>query len=293
MPLAVGVAAVLAATGDTISFPVLGELSLEEQSILVSTLLIGFVDGFNPCSLWVLTVLLGLVLHAGRKKVLLVGATFLLVTATIYGLFIVGVLSVFDYVAHLDAIRLVVALFALTFALVSLKDYVAFGYGPSFSIPESRKPGIYRRMRTAVRTDGATSTVVATAVMAGGIALVELPCTAGFPIVWGNLVAVHDPSTAAYAGLVAAYVAAYLSVELVIFGTAVVTMTRFRYGEAHGRILKLLAGTVLFALAVALVVRPEILESIAETLGLFAIAITATVLIAVTDRYTGWFTGRE
>lgn len=291
LPVAGILVYVLATTGETITLPILGELSLEDQSIFVSTVLIGFIDGFNPCSLWVLTVLLGLVIHAGRRKALLVGGTFLAVTATIYGLFIVGVLSVFDYVAHIEAIRIVVALFALAFAVVSIKEYVAFDYGPSFSIPDSRKPGMYRRMREAVQTDGVVSTVVATAVMAGGIALVELPCTAGFPIVWSNLVAVHDPSTTVYAGLVAVYVATYLSVELVLFVFAVATMTRIEYGKSRGRLLKLLAGVVLLALAAALVFRPEILESITETVLLFTAAMIVTASIAALDRLTGWFTG--
>lgn len=281
---------ILASTGESVTIPILGEVVLEEQSILVSTILIGLIDGLNPCSLWVLSVLLGLVIHAGRKKAMLVGGTFLLVTASIYGLFIGGVLSVFEYIAHIDTIRIGVALFALGFALVSIKDYVTLGYGPSFSIPDSRKPDMYRRMRTAVQADGVASTLLATAIMAGGVALIELPCTAGFPIVWSNLVAVHDPAPGVYALLVSVYIAAYLIDELLIFGVVILTMTRISYGEKRGRVLKLFAGIVLFALGIAILVRPQLLESITETGGLFLVAAAMTILIVSIDHVTGWFT---
>lgn len=271
------VAVALGATG--VSLPVGGELDPGEESLLVSTLLIGLVDGFNPCSLWVLTVLLGVTVRAGREKVLAVGLTFLSVTALVYGLFIAGVLSIFSYVSHLDEIRVAVAVFALAFGVVSTKDFVAPDWGVSFSIPESRKPGLYDRIRTVLRTDGLLSTVGATALLAVGVALLELPCTSGLPLAWSNLVAASDPSTPVYAGLLATYVLAYLSVELVIFGVAVVTLDRIRYGERRGRVLKLFAGTVMLGLGGALLLDPTVIEDVGAMVGLFlgAVGVTAAV----------------
>lgn len=271
------VAVALAAAG--VSLPVGGEIDPEEESLLVSTLLIGLVDGFNPCSLWVLTVLLGVTVRAGREKVLAVGLTFLPVTALVYGLFIAGVLSIFSYVSHLDEIRVAVAVFALAVGVVSTKDFVAPDRGFSFSIPESRKPGLYDRIRTVLRTDGLLSTVGATALLAAGVALLELPCTSGLPLAWSNLVAASDPSTPVYAGLLATYVLAYLSVELVIFGVAVVTLDRIRYGERRGRVLKLFAGTVMLGLGGALFLDPTVIEDVGAMVGLFlgAVGVTAAV----------------
>lgn len=271
---------------DLVDAPTRAE-DLEQRSLLVSTLLLGFVDGFNPCSLWVLAVLLGLVLHAGRRKLLLVGATFLLVTGTIYGLFVAGVLSVFTYVAYLEEIRTAVGLFAVGFAAICVKDFVSLGWGVSATIPESAKPGIYDRARAVVRTEGRVSTVAATALLSGGVALVELPCTAGFPVVWSNLVAVHDPGTAAYVGLVLTYVLAYLSVEIGILAVAALTLARFRYDAVHARVLKLLAGTVLGSLGIALLVRPTILVDVRATAWLFGAAVLLTTLLTAAFHATG------
>jgi len=48
-----------------INLPIIGKINLENQSLVLSTAVIGFVDGFNPCSLWVLSVLLAITLHSG------------------------------------------------------------------------------------------------------------------------------------------------------------------------------------------------------------------------------------
>jgi hypothetical protein len=70
---AAGVMANTAAT--TLQVPFLGEIDLGAQSLVVSTALIALIDGFNPCSLWVLSVLLTLTLNhsSSRKKVLIIG----------------------------------------------------------------------------------------------------------------------------------------------------------------------------------------------------------------------------
>ena len=260
----------------TVDLPLLGEFDPEEHSLFVTTILIALIDGFNPCSIWVLTVLLGITVYAGREKVILVGVTFLTVTALIYGLFIAGVLSIFAFVSHLDAIRLVVALFALTFGVVAIKDFFALDRWFSFSISDSHKGYITLRVRELMHAEGWVPTISATAVMAGGIALIELPCTAGFPVIWANLIASAEPSSSVYAALLLSYVLAYLSIELVIFGLAAITLTRFQYGETHARILKLLAGTVMSALGMALIVMPTILEDLAATIVVFTSAIVAT-----------------
>src|SRR5690606_26919507 len=74
-----------------LDLPLIGRVDLDLQSIAIGTALIAFVDGFNPCSMWVLSMLLALTLHTGsRRKVLLIGLVFLTVTAVIYALFIAG-----------------------------------------------------------------------------------------------------------------------------------------------------------------------------------------------------------
>jgi glutaredoxin len=181
-----------------IDIPLLGTVDLTYQPLLLSTAIIAFVDGFNPCSLWLLTILIALVLHSGsRKRVVIVGSVFLLTTALIYGLFIVGVFSVLAYATYLPWMYWVVALFALTFGLVNVKDYFWFKRGFSFTIDDKHKPGIFQKFRgLMINGKSPLALGAATAVMAAGIALIELPCTAGFPVIWSGIVSAHSVSAA-------------------------------------------------------------------------------------------------
>ena len=267
--------------------PFLGEIDPASASLAGLTLLIAFVDGFNPCSLWVLTLLLGMVIASGsRRRVAVVGISFLMTTALIYGAFIAGLFSVMAWAFALPWLRWAVAVFALGFGLISMKDYFWYGRGITFSIPEGQKPGIYQRLRRLRQDDlGLPALIGATVAMAAGIALVELPCTAGFPVLWSGILAERGVTAGAgFWGLLAIYVLIYLGVELVIFTVAVTGMSLGRMDQSHGRALKLIGGAVMVALAGAMAFRPEMMEDFTASALLFAAAMGVAALVLLADR---------
>ena len=270
----------------TIDVPLFGAIDVGSRALWLSTALIAFVDGFNPCSLWVLALLLAVVINTkSRRRVLLVGLTFLVVTAGVYGLFIAGLFSIFSYVSFLGWIRVLVAGIALAFALVNLKDYVAYKQGFSLTIDDAQKPGIYKRIRGVMSARASLpATLAATGGMALGVTLVELPCTAGLPVLWTTILADAGVGTAAFVLLLALYMVIYLLDELLVFGAVVVTMRAARVEEREGRVLKLVGGSVMLALALVMLFRPAVLESIGGTVVVFGAAIGASLLVLLLHR---------
>lgn len=273
-------------TGQTLDLPLIGEISLGEQSLFVSTALIALVDGVNPCSLWVLTVLIALTLNSGsRRRTLVVGFTFITVTAAIYALFIAGLFTVFTVVSFAPWIRVLVALVALFFAAVNIKDYFWFKKGLSFTIADKDKPGIYRGMRKVMaQGDNLPALVGATAVLAAGVSLVEFGCTAGFPVLWTNILTAHDVGPGLFLALLLVYMLIYQLDEFLIFGTAVVTLRASRLQETQGRVLKLVGGMLMLVLALVMLFRPELMSGVTSSLAVFGIALGASALVLLVHR---------
>lgn len=254
------------------------EVDLRNHSLVWATVLIGFVDGMNPCSLWMLSLLLAMILRSGsRTKVLLVGLTFLAVTATIYSLFVTGMFSVFSYVGYLRWIQVAAALVALAVGVLNIKEYVAFGVGPSLSISEENKPRLYRGIRAVMAQESPLMAVGATAALATAAALMELPCTAGFPMVWSNLLATQGVGRVEFSALLVLYMVIYLLDELFIFLVALITLRASRLQEKHGRLLKLGGGSLMLAFAGVLLIRPELMNDLSGTL---AVCIAAAAMAA-------------
>lgn len=266
---------------EIVDVPLVGPIDVSSASLVVSTLVIGFVDGVNPCSLWVLTVLLAIVLHRGsRGRVLAVGSLFLAVTAGMYALYIAGMYSALDVIGSLLWIRLVIAAVALTFGVLQVKDGLRPGVGPSLSISDARKPGIYRRMRAVADPHrGLLATLVGTIVLAVGVSLLETPCTAGLPLLWTNLLAEQQVEFTEAAVLFALYMAVFLLDELIVFVIAVVTLRSTRMQERHGRLLKLLSGSVLVTLAAAMLFVPSAMQTLVGATIVFLIAGLGTLVL--------------
>jgi thiol-disulfide isomerase/thioredoxin len=264
-----------------IQLPLLGAVDLGKQSLFASTAIIGFVDGFNPCSLWVLSVLLAITLHSGsRTKMMIVGLTFLLTTTIVYSLFIAGVFSILSYVGYLGWIQILVSLVAMVFGLVNLKDYFWYKEGVSFTISNKHKPKLYQNMRSTVVTPRSVMGLIgSTAVLAIGVSLIEFACTAGFPVIWSNLVSSSNISTATFIFLLAVYMVIYLIDELVIFGAAVITMKASRLEEKHGRLLKLISGVVILTLGVVMLINPELMNQLNSSILVFGLALISAFLM--------------
>lgn len=276
-----GVSADGPAGESTVDVPVLGEVELAGRSLVVTTLVIGFVDGINPCSLWVLSVVLALVLHSrSRRRVLAVGATFLAVTTAMYGLYIIGVYTLLSYVAYLSWIQRLVAVVAALAGLLTLKDGLGIEAGPSLAVAEQHKPGIYRRIRALGASDRPLLAVLgATAALAVGVSLLETPCSAAYPVLWTDLLTAADTGLVTSAALFGLYMAVFLADELLVFGVVVATMRAARLQERHGRLLQILSGVVMLVLAGAMVIDPDLLTTAGGALLLTAIAVVLTAAI--------------
>ena len=269
-----------------IDVPMVGEVSLGGQSLVISTVIIGFVDGVNPCSLWVISVLLTIVVRtASRRRVLAVGSTFLLVTAAMYAVYMAGIYSALMVVGYIGAIQVIVAIAAGIFGVVSVKDYFAFKKGLSFTIRDSSKPGIYKRMREAAGQRALVPALGATVLLGVAVSLLETPCTAGFPVLWTGMLQANGVGFAESAALFVVYMIPFLLDEVIVFGFALFTMRAIKMQEKHGQLLKLVAGVTMLALAAVMVLEPSLMENPLIALALFIGAFgLAAVIHVVTTR---------
>lgn len=246
-----------AADAETIDAPWVGRVSARELGLPAFTVLIGLLDGFNPCAMWVLLFLLSLLVNLrDRRRMLLVGGTFVLTSGLVYFLFMAAWLNLFLALGLSRAVQAVLGLVALTVGALNTKDFFAFKRGPSLSIPERAKPGLYARTRRLLQQRTLLPAMGGVVVLALLVNLVELACTAGLPAVYTQILTLRRLPTAAYYGYLALYNVAYVLDDSVMLAIAVVTLGRRKLQERAGRGLKLVSGLVMLALGLLLLLRP-------------------------------------
>jgi len=179
----------------------------------------------------------------------------------------------------------VVALVALFFGIINIKDYFFYKEGVSFTISDDKKPGIYQRIRKVMEAgDSWWGLIGGTIVLAAGVSLVEFSCTAGFPVLWTNLVSAQHVTTVTFVLLLLLYMIIYQLDELGIFLVATFTLKSSRLEEKHGRILKLIGGVLMLTLAIVMLVNPEVMSDIGKSLIVFGIAFGITLLVLFVHR---------
>ena len=246
---------------DTVELPLLGEVDVRVLGLPLFTVVVGLLDGFNPCAMWTLLLLLSLLVRLGsRLRMALVAGTFLLASGLVYFAFMATWLNVFLLVGLTREIQVGLGVVAVMAGMLAFKDVVAFRRGISLSIPDPVKPRLYARIGRIVRAPGLPAMMAGVAVLAVMVNSVELLCTAGLPAVYTQVLTSHALPTWQNYALLGLYQVFYMLDDTLMLIVAVTTLSAKRLQEREGRWLKLVSGAVLVALGGALIVQPELLH---------------------------------
>jgi hypothetical protein len=243
---------------ERVNVPLIGAIATRDLDLPLFTIVLGLLDGFNPCAMWVLLFLLSLLVNVrSRARMLAVAGTFVVASGLVYFAFMAAWLNVFLLIGFSTLARIVLGLVAFGVGLANVKDFFAFGHGISFGIPEGVKPRLYARVRRVLQAENLTGAAAGVIVLAVLANTVELLCTAGLPAVYTHVLALRKLPGWAYYAYLGLYNAAYMLDDAVMVLIAVITLERYKLQERAGRWLKLVSGVVLLALGLALLLRPE------------------------------------
>jgi cytochrome c biogenesis protein CcdA len=219
---------------------------------------LGLVDGFNPCAMWVLLFLLSLLVNLrSRRRMAAIGGTFVVVSAVAYYLFMSAWLGMFMIVGVSRWLQAGLGVVAIAAGSIHVKDFAWPHHGLSLSIPDRAKPTIYARVRRIVYAENLRGALAATVALAVIVNLIELLCTAGLPALFTQILSAHGLSWWEHHGYLLIYILAYMFDDALMLTIAVVTLSRRKVQERAGRVLKLVSGAVMIGLGVLLLVRPD------------------------------------
>jgi glutaredoxin len=229
-------------------------LTLEDIGLPAFTLAMGLLDGFNPCSMWVLLLMISLLAPLNnRRRMFAIAGTFVLIQGIAYFLFMTAWLNLFLFIGLSRASQFAIAAVAIVAGLINMKDFFALGRGVSLSIPERAKPGIYNRMRAILHAESLPAAIVGAVILACLVQIVEFLCTSGFPALFTRILTLRELDPASYYGYLLLYISAYMLDDLVILSIGIVLLSRHRLQEREGRWLKLISGLVMVGLGIYLI----------------------------------------
>ena len=241
--------------------PIVGAVDAAAVPLPWLTLLVGLLDGLNPCAFYVLVVLLGILLHVrSRARIALFGGAFVVMSGLVYFLFMTAWLNAFLFLGLSRSLTRALGVLLVAMALVNLKEIAWFKRGVSLMIPEKAKPGLFRRMRGVARAASVPTALVGIVALAFVVNLIELGCTLGLPAIYTRVLSLRtDLGDAARYAYLALYNVAYVVPLAAIVAVFAVTMNRLKMTERHAKILKAVSGVLLLAFGLLFAIAPEVL----------------------------------
>jgi len=245
---------------EQISIPFIGDVYPSEINLPLLTIMVGGLDGINPCAIWVLCFLMSFLIYMrDKKRMLIVGVTFVITSGIVYFMFMAAWLNFFLLVGYVDVMRIAIAILAITMGIINVKDFFLFKRGVSLTIPDSKKPSLMKRMRGLLKKESTFALILGTMALAFFANLIELLCTAGFPAIYTRILTLNALSALKYYLYLVLHNAVYVMPLMIIVVSFVVTMGRRKFTERQGRILKLVSGAIMLLLGLIMLLKPEIL----------------------------------
>ena len=248
-------------TKKTLDLPIFGEIHIFETSLPVLAVVLGLVDGFNPCAMWVLVYLISLIIGLkDRTKIYTLVGTFLMASGLLYFLFMTAWLNVFLYIGYVHIITVLIGLAALYMGILSLRGFIASGGQIVCKVGD-----IKSRQKTRTKIQELVASPLTWASFAGIVALafavnsIEFVCSSAMPALFTHVLSVANLPGLTYYFYILIYVMAFMLDDFIIFMAAALAVDRFA-GEKYAGFCKLVGGILMVGLGLVLAFFPEVLR---------------------------------
>jgi hypothetical protein len=229
-----------------------GEVDLSQYSLPVITFLVAFIDGFNPCAMWVLLFLISLLLEVEDKfKKWTLGLVFLITSGISYFFFLAAWLEINELIGLIPWTRGLIALFAWGAGIWSIKSYLDEKdkeSGCKVAGNEDRQK-MFAKLKKIVLEQSFILSIIGIILLALSVNLFELLCSAALPATYTNVLASQDVTGLAKYAYLLFYVLVFMIDDIIIFAVAMITMQVTGISTKYNRLSKLIGGIVMMLLA--------------------------------------------
>lgn len=245
-----------------INIPFLGEVDISKMSLPALTLTLGILDGLNPCAMWILLFLITLLINTrSRKRMLLIGGTFIAASGVIYFLILSAWLNLFLAISYVNLTRIIIGVFALGVGIWQIKNFITYHPGVCRIIGLKAKMGekLQDRAEKIVSSPFTFAMIGGLVILALGINLIEFFCSAGFPAIYTRILALSELSAPGYYFYLLFYTFVFMIDDFIIFSLAVITLSKIGFTEKYSYWATLIGGLLIFILGILLIFKPELL----------------------------------
>ena len=243
----------------TIKIPLIGEVDLEKISLSFATILIGLVDGFNPCAMWVLLFLISaLIGMKDRKRMFIIGFSFILTSGLVYLAILLSWINIVVKVSTSVLFRNIIAVVAIIGGLINLRSYIKSRKEEDGCdvVDDKKRKKIFTKIKTFTKEKSLVLSILGAMGLAVSVNIVELACSAGLPLVFSELLTINNISGINALLYILIYILFFLIDDIIVFTIAVITMTSNGISNKFNKYSHLVGGIIMLIIGLLLIFKP-------------------------------------
>ncbi len=240
-----------------LSVPIWGRIDLARFTLPTLSLVLGLIDGFNPCAMWVLVAFLTALAQVGSAiKMIQFASVFMLAEAIMYFAILNSWFAAFDFIRADKVVTPVVGIVAILGGIFFLWEY-------RHSDGSCKGTSFEKRTRTISLINRLSSRNLTPMVVLGILGLafsvnvVEFACSIGIPQAYAKILDINRVGLLKREGLMGLYTLAYMLDDLLVFGLAIWSIEKIGLTTRYSRMCNLAGGVIMLILGLALIWAPE------------------------------------
>lgn len=240
-----------------VNIPLLGDVEKKDISIPLVAVILGFIDGFNPCAMWILLFLINMLFGMkNKKKMWLIGMIFLFTSALVYFLSMLGI----SYILSMSTIKWLrncIAIFAIIFGIFSIKDYFKKNDSGCNVIEETKRKKMFNKIKKITSEKSLILAVFGVIFLAVSVNMIELACSLGFPVIFTEILTINNVIGISRILYLLLYILFYILDDVIVFIIAMVTLEITGITTKYNKLSHLVCGIIMILMGFLLVFKPE------------------------------------
>ncbi len=236
-------------------------VDLTDYSLPLMSLILGTVDGFNPCAMWVLVLFLTALIAVGSKtKMFRVAGLFILAEAVMYYLILNAWLYTWDFVGLDKWVTPIVGIVGIIGGIFFVRNYLKKGDELSCEVTDFKKRAkISNQIREIANKPFTLLTALGIIGLALSVNVIEFACSVGIPQTYTKILQINNISFWNRQIYTFIYIIGYMIDDIMVFGLALLSVNKLQLTTKYSKWVNLFGGILMIILGLILLLKPSLL----------------------------------
>ena len=245
-----------------VNIPIINKtVDLTNYSLFTMSLILGTIDGFNPCAMWVLVLFLTALIAVGNKvKMFRVAGLFILAEAVMYFFILNAWIYAWDFVGLDKWVTPLVGIVGIIGGIFFIRNYLKKGDTLECEVTDfEQRAKISKKIKDIANKPFTLLTALAIIGLALSVNVIEFACSVGIPQTYTKILQINEVPFWTRQFYTFIYIIGYMIDDIIVFGFALMSVNKLQLTTKYSKWVNLFGGILMIILGLIMLIKPSLL----------------------------------